>query len=76
MPDNFKYSFPITTSGLTATISAFMAPVAGDTTVRVTPIFSSGLVGGSFNMTAKAGVVYPIKSSNLKPTTNSIIGFN
>lgn len=75
MPDTFKYTFNIPTTGLTGTISAFMAPSA-DTAVRVSPAFANGFAGGSFNMTALAGVIYPIKCDQLKPTTNSMIGFN
>jgi hypothetical protein len=76
MPDTFKYTFNIPAStGLTATISAFMAP-SSNTTVRVSPAFANGFVGGSFSMTALAGVIYPIKCDQLKPTTNDIVGFN
>jgi hypothetical protein len=76
MPDTFKYTFNIpATSGLTGTVSAFLAP-SSNTTVQVFPAFDSGFAGGSFSMTALAGVIYPIKSSRLVPTTNNMVGFN
>lgn len=76
MPDTYKYTFNVSAStGLTATISAFMAP-SSDTAVRVVPAFGHGFAGGSFGMTAKAGVIYPIKCEQLKPTSNDMLGFN
>jgi len=76
MPDGYKYTFNVpATSGLTATISAFLAP-SSNTTVQVFPAFDAGFAGGSFTMTALAGVIYPIKSSRLVPTSNNMVGFN
>ena len=76
MPDTFKYTFNIpATTGLTATISAFLAP-SSSTSVKVFPAFDSGFAGGSFTMTANPGVIYPIKCSALVPTSNNMVGFN
>ena len=70
MPDTYKQTFSIPATGLTASVSAFLAPTT-NTTVQVFPS-----IGTDFSFTAIAGTIYPIKAKRIKPTTTAMIGFN
>ena len=71
MADAYSIAFPITTSGYTGSVTAFLSPTSQSVNFVPTKGSSSTLT-----FTATAGVVYPIKCNYIKPASASVIALN